>query len=97
MDAETAVQAGGMGPLVWWAETPAPVHPAGARAWRSCDPPPPPKSGLRKSSWLDQPSVSHGLRGGGLEDGCDPIGGKALSSEMHPHLRLRTVRFLQAT
>lgn len=58
---------------------------------------PPPQSGLRKSSWLDQPSVSHGLRGGGLEDGCDPIGGKALSSEMHPHLRLRTVRFLQAT
>ena len=39
MDAETAVQAGGMGPLVWWAETPAPVHPAGARAWRSCDHP----------------------------------------------------------
>ena len=40
MDAETVVQVGGMGPLVWWAETPAPVHPAGARAWRSCDHPP---------------------------------------------------------
>ena len=84
MDAETAVQAGGMGPPVRRAETPAPVHPAGARAWRSCDPPPP--SGLRKSSCSDQPSVSHGLKGGGLEDGCDPIGGQALSSEMHPRL-----------
>ena len=41
MDAETAVQAGGMGPPVRRAETPAPVHPAGARAWRSCDTPPP--------------------------------------------------------
>lgn len=47
---------------------------------------PPHPSGLRKSSWSDQPSVSHGLKGGGLEDGCDPIGGQALSSEMHPHL-----------
>lgn len=38
MDAETAVQVGGMGPLAWRAETPAQVHPAGVRA-RSCDAP----------------------------------------------------------
>lgn len=63
MDAETAVQVGGMGPLAWRAETPAQVHPAGVRAWRSCDHPP--QSGLRKSSCSDQPSVSHGLRGRG--------------------------------
>ena len=40
MDTETAVQVGGMGPLAWRAETPAQVHPAGVRAWRSCDHPP---------------------------------------------------------